>query len=81
VVDPGEDGRAVPVVEEFEATVNRAANCCSGALDAVLDFDAVLRDPEDPTRVAVGFDLGDHMHGNDIGYRALADAIDLGLFD
>ena len=53
----------------------------SAAFDAVLDFDAVWRDPEDPARVAAGFDLGDHMHGNDAGYRALADSIDLGLFN
>jgi len=53
----------------------------SGAFDAVLDFDAVWRDPEDPARIAAGFDLGDHMHGNDAGYKALADSIDLGLFD
>ncbi|MBK3567079.1 SGNH/GDSL hydrolase family protein [Streptomyces sp. MBT62] len=53
----------------------------SGAFDAVLDFDAVWRDPEDPARIAPGFDLGDHMHGNDAGYRALADSIDLGLFE
>lgn len=53
----------------------------SGAFDAVLDFDAVWRDPGDPTRLAARFDFGDHMHGNDAGYRALADAIDLALFD
>ncbi|WP_432825201.1 SGNH/GDSL hydrolase family protein [Dactylosporangium sp. CA-092794] len=53
----------------------------SGAFDAVLDFDAVWRDPEDPARIAAGYDFGDHMHGNDAGYRALADSIDLGLFD
>lgn len=51
-----------------------------GAFDAVLDFDAVWRDPEDPARIAARFDLGDHLHGNDAGYRALADSIDLGLF-
>jgi hypothetical protein len=45
------------------------------------DFDAVWRDPKDPAHVAAGFDLGDHMHGNDAGYRALTDWIDLGLFD
>jgi hypothetical protein len=44
-------------------------------------FDAVWRDPKDPARVATGFDLGDHMHGNDAGYRALTDSIDLGPFD
>ena len=53
----------------------------SGAFDAVLDFDAVWRDPTDPARIAPGFDLGDHLHGNDAGYRALADSIDLGLLD
>jgi hypothetical protein len=30
---------------------------------------------------AARFDLGDHLHGNDAGYRALADSIDLALFD
>ena len=52
----------------------------SGAFDAVLDFDAVWRDPGDPTRIAAGFDFGDHLHGNDAGYRALAGSIDLALF-
>ena len=52
----------------------------SGAFDAVLDFDAVWRDPENPDRIKRGFDLGDHLHGNDAGYRALADSIDLALF-
>jgi lysophospholipase L1-like esterase len=27
------------------------------------------------------FDSGDHLHPNDAGYRAMADAIDLRLFD
>jgi lysophospholipase L1-like esterase len=53
----------------------------SGAFDAVLDFDAAWRDPDETTRIAAGFDLGDHLHGNDAGYKALADSIDLGLFD
>jgi len=53
----------------------------SGAFDAVLDFDAVWRDPEDPSRIKPDFDFGDHMHSNDAGYSALADSIDLALFD
>lgn len=53
----------------------------SGAFDAVLDFDAVWRAPEDPDRIKDGFDMGDHLHGNDAGYTALADSIDLSLFD
>ena len=52
----------------------------SGAYDAVLDFDAALRDPNDPTRVLPQYDPGDHLHANDAGYRAMADSIDLSLF-
>jgi lysophospholipase L1-like esterase len=51
-----------------------------GAFDTVIDFDAVLRDPSDPTRMRPEFDSGDHLHPNDAGYKAMADAIDLKLF-
>jgi len=50
------------------------------AYDAVIDFDKVLRDPSHPTRILAAYDSGDHIHPNDIGYRAMADAIDLSLF-
>lgn len=49
----------------------------SGAFDAVLDFDAVLRDPALPARLQVALDSGDHLHPGDAGYRAMAQAIDL----
>ena len=52
----------------------------SGAFDAVLDFDAALRDPAHPARIRDGFHMGDHLHGSDAGYKAVADSIDLGLF-
>jgi lysophospholipase L1-like esterase len=52
----------------------------SGAFDAVLDFDAVVRDPEHPTRLLPAFDAGDHLHFNDAGFHALAESIDLELF-
>jgi len=51
-----------------------------GGFDGVIDFDAVLRDPADPGQIRPGFHAGDHLHGSDAGYRAMADAIDLGLF-
>lgn len=47
--------------------------------DAVVDVDAVLRDPADPGRLHPAFDSGDHLHPGDAGYRAIADAIDLRL--
>lgn len=49
----------------------------SGAFDAVIDFDAVLRDRDDPERMAPEFDSGDHLHPGDKGNKAMADAVDL----
>ncbi len=52
----------------------------SGAFDGVIDFDAVVRDPEHPSRLLPRLASGDHLHPNDAGYQAMADAIDLALF-
>jgi len=49
--------------------------------DAVVDFDAALRDPEHPTRLLPQWDCGDHLHPSDAGYIHMGDAIDLSLFD
>jgi lysophospholipase L1-like esterase len=49
----------------------------SGAFDAVIDFDEVTRDPADPQRMLAAYDLGDHLHPNDAGYQAMANAVDL----
>ncbi|MGI5193441.1 SGNH/GDSL hydrolase family protein [Streptomyces sp. CA-288835] len=53
----------------------------SGAFDGVLDFDAVWRDPADPSRIRDNLHMGDNLHGNDAGYAALAESIDLSVFD
>jgi lysophospholipase L1-like esterase len=45
--------------------------------DGVFDFAAALADPADPSRLAAPFDSGDHLHPNDAGCQALADAVDL----
>ncbi len=50
-------------------------------VDGVSDFDAVMRDPGQPTRIKDGFHFGDHLHGSDAGYEAMAAAIDLSLFN
>jgi lysophospholipase L1-like esterase len=68
-----------PVMEEKRQLVNRFVRE-SGEYDAVIDFDAVLRDPAQPTRLRPEFDSGDHVHPNDLGHRAMAEAIDLKLF-
>jgi lysophospholipase L1-like esterase len=52
----------------------------SGAFDAVIDFDLVMRDPDHPRRLAARFDSGDHVHPNDAGNEAMAEAVDLARF-
>lgn len=49
----------------------------TGSHDAAY---AAWRDPADPARIRDDLQPGDHIHGNDAGYRALADAVDLSLF-
>ncbi len=46
----------------------------------MLDFDAVLRDPGQPTRIRENLHSGDFLHGSDAGYEALAESVDLRLF-
>jgi len=52
-----------------------------GAYDAVVDFDLALRDPTRPTRLRATYDSGDHLHPNNAGYQAMAQAVPLTLFD
>jgi lysophospholipase L1-like esterase len=49
-------------------------------LDGVIDFDAATRDPKDPKKLLAAYDSCDHLHPNDAGYKAMADAIDLNIF-
>jgi len=48
-------------------------------IDGVVDFEAAVRDPADPTVIAPQFDLGDHLHPNDAGYAAMANAFNVAL--
>jgi hypothetical protein len=42
--------------------------------DAVVDLDAVLRDPSHPTGLLPSYDSGDHLHPNNAGYVAAGKA-------
>ena len=54
----------------------------SGEFDAVVDFDALLRDPAHASRLRAAYDSGDHLHpgdrGNEVMAEALTDALLLG---
>jgi lysophospholipase L1-like esterase len=52
----------------------------SAEFDAVVDFDAVLRDPSHPTQLLPAYDSGDHLHPNNAGCIAEGNAIPLALF-
>ncbi len=52
----------------------------SGVFDAVVDFDAAVRDPQDPKQFRADMHSGDHLHPSDAGYQVMADAIDLSIF-
>jgi len=52
----------------------------SGAFDGLIDFDRVVADPAHPSAIAAAYDSGDHLHPNDAGYKAMAESIDLKLF-
>jgi lysophospholipase L1-like esterase len=52
----------------------------SGRFDAIIDMDAAVRDPENPTKLLPAYDTGDHLHLNPAGYQKMAEAVDLDLF-
>jgi lysophospholipase L1-like esterase len=52
----------------------------SGAYDAVVDFEAATRDPNNPKRFRADLDSGDQLHPGNAGYQAMADAVDLSIF-
>jgi len=52
----------------------------AGAFDGVVDFDAAVRDPDNPKKIRPGFNIRDHLHPNDDGYKGMAEAIDLSFF-
>ena len=68
---------------EAKDSARRAVNewiRTSREFDGVIDFDGVLRDPDHPSRLLSRFASEDRLHPNDAGYQAMANAIDLALF-
>jgi lysophospholipase L1-like esterase len=71
-------GAFTPEIEARRQAVNRWIRT-SGAFDGVIDFDAAVRDPGDPTRMLAALDA-DGIHPNDAGHAAMANAISVSMF-
>ena len=68
-----------PLSEADRQAVNQWIRA-AGHFDAVIDFDAVVRDPQHPDQLLPAYDCGDHLHPSPVGYRAMGAAIPLALF-
>jgi len=66
--------------ERIRQAVNQYIRNNSDA-DAIMDFDVLMHDPSRPTRLRPDFDCGDHIHPNDAGYRAMAEAFQLSFLE
>ncbi len=71
------EGYYSPGKEQLREAINTFIR--GGAFDGVIDFDATTRDPGNPRHIRPNFDSGDHLHPNDAGYAAMANAVDLGV--
>jgi len=70
---------ATPEAERARQKVNGWIRT-SGGFDAIIDFDAVTHDPNNPSNLSPGMDSGDHLHPADAGYKAMGDSVALKLF-
>ncbi|HEX2585241.1 MAG TPA: SGNH/GDSL hydrolase family protein [Steroidobacteraceae bacterium] len=52
-----------------------------GNFDAFVDLDRIMRDPEHPERLLPAFDSGDGLHPSPAGFRVMAEAFPLTLFE
>jgi lysophospholipase L1-like esterase len=62
-----------------QQAVNRWIRAGEG-FDGVIDFEAVVRDPQNPLRIRANL-TGDFVHPNTQGYRLMGESIDLKLFE
>ena len=60
----------------LHAYMRSAASGC----DAIVDQAGATGDPSDPTRYAPIYDVGDHLHPNENGMQAIANAVPLNAF-
>jgi len=69
-----------PAVERERQKINSFIRGSGSGCDGIVDQDAATHDPAHPTQYLAVYDSGDHLHPNNAGHKAIANAIDLKLF-
>ncbi len=66
--------------ENARGAINAFIRGPSSGCDGVVDQDNATHDPANPIRFRPAYDAGDHLHPNEAGLQAIADAVNLALF-
>ncbi len=69
-----------PTEETSREAYDAYAMMASSGCDGVIDMDTATHDPANPTMYLPSYDSGDHLHPNEMGLQAMANAVDLSLF-
>jgi lysophospholipase L1-like esterase len=73
-------GYWTPAGEAAREQINAFLRGKTSGCDALIDQDEATHDPAHPTQYLPAYDSGDHLHPNEAGLQAIADAVDLQLF-
>jgi lysophospholipase L1-like esterase len=63
--------------ETAREKINQFMRSKESECDAIVDQDTATHDPEHPSRYLPAYDSGDHLHPNNAGLQAIADAVPL----
>jgi lysophospholipase L1-like esterase len=69
-----------PKGEAIREKINAFLRSNESGCDAIVDQDTATHDPAHPKRYLPAYDGGDHLHPNDAGMRAIANAVPLSFF-
>jgi lysophospholipase L1-like esterase len=72
-------GYYTPAKDEVRVAINKWIRE-SGEFDAVIDFEAAVRDADNPRVMRKEYDSGDKLHPGDAGYKQMAESIDPAVF-
>jgi lysophospholipase L1-like esterase len=66
--------------EQSRAAINTFVRSAGSGCDGVVDQDNATHDPARPTWFLPSYDTGDHLHPNEAGLQAIANAVNMNLF-